>query len=75
MDTACFECMKGVLEASPEVKTANYFTDAPALSPTYEKPPTIILEPDDACMVNKTDEYCEIENLHPSVEIYKAIIR
>ena len=70
-----FECVKGVPEVSPEVDTANYFTDASVLSPAYGKPPTIILGPGDACMLNKTDEYCEIERLHPSVESYEAIIR
>jgi succinyl-diaminopimelate desuccinylase len=70
-----FDVIEPILGLKPEIATAKYFTDASVLSPQYGNPPTIVLGPGDADMAHKTDEYCEIDKLHQSVNIYEAIIK
>lgn len=54
---------------------APYFTDAAYLKPALGDPPTLILGPGDAAMAHKTDEYCSIDKLEASVEIYTEVAR
>lgn len=70
-----FNILEELQGERPEIQTAKYFTDASVLKPVYGNPPTIILGPGDAAVAHKTDEYCEIDKLRQSVEIYEMIIR
>ena len=56
-----------------EVRGATYFTDGPILSRASGNPPTIILGPGEATMAHQTDEYCSINRLEQSVELYRKI--
>ena len=69
-----FKGLEPILGVRPDVRTAKYFTDASVLTPAFGNPPTIILGPGDAAIAHKTDEYCEIEKLYQSVDIYQMII-
>jgi succinyl-diaminopimelate desuccinylase len=44
-------------DAGTEPRTAPYFTDASALTPAFNNPPTIILGPGEAAKAHQTDEY------------------
>ena len=58
----------------PEGKVGTYFTDAAALTPAYGSPPTVILGPGELDMAHKTDEYCVLERVDMSFDLYKDII-
>ncbi len=64
------EEVTGVL---PVARGAAYFTDGPILSRASGGPPTIILGPGEAIMAHQTDEYCSINRLEQSVELYRKI--
>ena len=70
-----FEICKPVLGESPETRTAPYMTDAANLLKVYAGAPTLILGPGEAAMAHQTDEYCSVERIRQSVELYEAIIR
>ena len=57
----------------PEGRGATYFTDGPILSRASGNPPTIILGPGEATLAHQTDEYCSINRLEQSVELYRKI--
>src|SRR5262249_15558950 len=56
-------------------RTAPYMTDAANLLKVYAGAPTVVLGPGEAAMAHQTDEYCSIERIRQSVELYEAIIR
>lgn len=60
----------------PEIKAkiVSYFTDASVLLPAIGNPPCLILGPGDPNIVHKTDEYCELDMMALSYELYKKII-
>ena len=70
-----YQCVGEILGAPQQEATAKYFTDASVLAPAFGNPPTIILGPGDAAIAHKIDEYCELDKLYQSVELYKAIIK
>lgn len=70
-----FEICKPVLRESPEPRTAPYMTDAANLLKVYAGAPTVVLGPGEAAMAHQTDEYCNMERIRQSVQIYEAIIR
>lgn len=72
---AVFEICKPVLKEKPEARTAPYMTDAANLRKIYAGAPVIVLGPGEAAMAHQTDEYCHMERIGQSVEIYEAIIR
>ena len=69
-----FEICKPVLGEAPEPRTAPYMTDAANLLKVYAGAPTVVLGPGEAAMAHQTDEYCNMERLRQSVQIYEAII-
>ena len=54
---------------------ANIGTDAAALTPAYGGPPTVILGPGEMKLAHQTDEYCRVDRLEQSVELYVEIAR
>jgi len=56
-------------------RTAPYMTDAANLLKVYAGAPTVVLGPGEAAMAHQTDEYCHVERLRQSVEIYEKIIQ
>lgn len=69
-----FDIAEPYLDKRPEAKVATYFTDAAALTPAYGNPPTIILGPGEPQMAHQTDEYCVMERVRASVDLYKQVI-
>lgn len=55
-------------------RTANYFTDASALSRVLGKSPVLILGPGRPEQMHHVDEYCDVDDIYQAVEIYKSII-
>jgi succinyl-diaminopimelate desuccinylase len=70
-----FEICKPILGEAPEARTAPYMTDAANLRKVYAGVPTLVLGPGEAAMAHQTDEYCGVERIRQSVQIYEEIIR
>jgi len=58
-----------------DIRAAPYFTDASALTPAMGDAPTVIIGPGETGLMHQTDEYCLVERLVQSVEIYAELIR
>ncbi len=59
----------------PQPKTVSYFTDAAVLKDAYGDVPMIVLGPGEPELAHQTDEYCLLDRLEQSVEIYADLIR
>ena len=70
-----FEICKPYVGGAPAARTAPYMTDAANLLKVYAGAPTVVLGPGEAAMAHQTDEYCSVERLRQSVEIYEKIIQ
>lgn len=70
-----FEICKPILKEKPEARTMPYMTDAANLRKVYAGAPTLVLGPGEAAMAHQTDEYCNLERIGQSVQIYEEIIR
>jgi succinyl-diaminopimelate desuccinylase len=70
-----FEITKPILNEKPEARTAPYMTDAANLLKIYAGAPVVVLGPGEAAMAHQTDEYCNMERIRQSVEIYEGVIR
>ncbi|MEM7209177.1 MAG: M20 family metallopeptidase [Pseudomonadota bacterium] len=70
---SCFDITEPVLGKRPKPKGATYVTDASILKPALGNPPTIILGPGEPTMAHKTDEYCDIDKLDKSIDVYHEI--
>jgi succinyl-diaminopimelate desuccinylase len=69
-----FEICRPYVGEAPAPRTAPYMTDAANLLKAYAGAPTVVLGPGEAAMAHQTDEYCSVERLRQSVEIYEKII-
>jgi succinyl-diaminopimelate desuccinylase len=69
-----FEICKPILKEKPVARTAPYMTDAANLLKIYVGAPTVVLGPGEAAMAHQTDEYCNMERIRQSVQIYEEII-
>jgi succinyl-diaminopimelate desuccinylase len=69
------EVAQRVAGAPREVRTAPYFTDGSALAPAMGDPPTVVLGPGEAALAHQTDEYCVVERIEQSVEMYVELAR
>jgi succinyl-diaminopimelate desuccinylase len=70
-----FEICKPILKEAPVARTMPYMTDAANLRKVYDDAPTLVLGPGEAAMAHQTDEYCNMERIRQSVQIYEEIIR
>jgi succinyl-diaminopimelate desuccinylase len=70
-----FEICRPYVGEAPAARTAPYMTDAANLLKVYAGAPTVVLGPGEAAMAHQTDEYCSMERLRQSVEIYEKIIQ
>jgi succinyl-diaminopimelate desuccinylase len=55
-------------------KSLPYLTDGSVLQKLYNGAPTVILGPGQPEMAHQTDEFCYMQKLEESVNIYKEII-
>jgi succinyl-diaminopimelate desuccinylase len=69
-----FEICKPILNETPVARTAPYMTDAANLRMVYAGAPTVVLGPGEAAMAHQTDEYCHLERIRQSVQIYEELI-
>lgn len=53
---------------------APFLTDASVLTPWLDNAPTIILGPGEPSLAHQTDEYCYVDKILESVNLYKNII-
>jgi succinyl-diaminopimelate desuccinylase len=70
-----FGICRPILKEMPEARTAPYMTDAANLRKVYAGAPTLVLGPGEAAMAHQTDEYCNMERIRQSVQIYEAVIQ
>jgi len=70
-----FEICKPILNEQPVARTMPYMTDAANLRKVYDGAPTLVLGPGEAAMAHQTDEYCHMERIRQSVQVYEEIIR
>ncbi len=54
---------------------ASYYTDACALVPGFDYPPTIVIGPGLPELCHKTDEYCSVENIIMAKNIFEKLIK
>ncbi len=59
---------------APTIGGAPYFTDAAALKPGMDNPPTVILGPGEPALAHQTDEYCLVSRIEEAEAIYERII-
>jgi succinyl-diaminopimelate desuccinylase len=58
-----------------EKKSISYLTDASVLKPWLNNAPTIILGPGEPEMAHQTDEFCYVDKINETVNIYIDIIK
>ncbi len=59
----------------PQPKSISYFTDAAVLNRAYRNTPIAILGPGEPQLAHQTDEYCLLDRIEQSAEIYSELIR
>jgi succinyl-diaminopimelate desuccinylase len=69
-----FRICKPYLKEMPKARSLTYMTDAANLLKVYKGAPTIVVGPGEAEMAHQTDEYCRMERIRQSVDIYENII-
>ena len=70
-----FDVTQTRLGARPQAKTATYFTDAAVLKDAYRDIPMVVLGPGEPQLAHQTDEYCLVDRIEESVEIYSELIK
>jgi succinyl-diaminopimelate desuccinylase len=60
-------------DVGTEPRTAPYFTDASALKPAFNNPPTVILGPGEAAKAHQTDEFCSVQRIREASDIYARL--
>ncbi len=58
----------------PKPTSQSYFTDASALVPALDNVPTVVIGPGEAEQCHQTDEYCSVQAIRDSTELYEHII-
>ncbi|MDR2668754.1 MAG: M20 family metallopeptidase [Desulfovibrio sp.] len=59
---------------TPEVRCANFFTDAASVRTVFPDLPLCILGPGDPALAHVTDEFCPVEQIRAARRIYVALI-
>ncbi len=67
------EIVDGIRHIDKPLKGASYFTDASVLRQSFGNIPTVILGPGEPSLAHQTDEYCNVEKIQESVEIYRRL--
>jgi succinyl-diaminopimelate desuccinylase len=70
-----YDVLQPHLGARPQPQTVSYFTDAAVLKNAYRNIPMVVLGPGEPQLAHQTDEYCLLDRLEQSVEIYSDLIR
>jgi succinyl-diaminopimelate desuccinylase len=59
----------------PVARTATYFTDGAVLNDVYRDVPICVLGPGEPHLAHQTDEFCLVDRVEQSVDIYTELIR
>jgi len=70
-----FDVTQQRLGARPQAKTATYFTDAAVLKDAYRNIPMVVLGPGEPGLAHQTDEYCLLDRIEQSFDIYTDLIK
>ncbi|MDX2471870.1 MAG: M20 family metallopeptidase [SAR324 cluster bacterium] len=70
----CLTTIREVLPRVEKFEFGNYVTDAGILTPSFDSPPTVILGPGEASQAHKRDEYCFVEKLDQSFDLFLKIM-
>jgi succinyl-diaminopimelate desuccinylase len=70
-----FDVTRYTLGARPQPRTATYFTDAAVLKDAYRNVPMVVLGPGEPALAHQTDEYCLLDRIEQSVDIYTDLIK
>ncbi|MDR1684970.1 MAG: M20 family metallopeptidase [Desulfovibrio sp.] len=65
---------RAVTGVEPEVRCADFFTDAASARAVFPQLPICILGPGDPALAHVTDEFCPVEQIRAALRIYKALI-
>ncbi len=69
-----FALMAPLLGETIVPRSVTYFTDAAALMPPFDAPPTVILGPGEPQLAHQTDEYCFVHRIEQAVVADRALI-
>jgi succinyl-diaminopimelate desuccinylase len=70
-----FEACAPLLGARPTPKTITFSTDGADLKRGYGGPPAVILGPGEVRLAHQTDEWCSMERISQSVDLFTRIMR
>jgi succinyl-diaminopimelate desuccinylase len=70
-----FQVARNVEGMDNDIGAAPYFTDASALTPAFESPPTVIIGPGELALAHQTDEYCQVSRIERATEMYTQLVR
>jgi succinyl-diaminopimelate desuccinylase len=59
----------------PQARSATYFTDAAVLNAVYRDVPICVLGPGEPQLAHQTDEYCLVDRVEQSVDMYADLLR
>ena len=59
----------------PRARSATYFTDAAVLNAVYRDVPICVLGPGEPQLAHQTDEYCLVDRVEQSVDMYAELLR
>ena len=59
----------------PHARSATYFTDAAVLNAVYRDAPICVLGPGEPQLAHQTDEYCLVDRVEQSVDMYTELLR
>ena len=68
------EILAARLGRHPQATGAPYFTDASALVPGFDNVATVVIGPGEAAQCHQTDEYCYVQHIDETFEIYSSLI-
>ncbi len=70
-----FDVCTPFLDGRPAPKTITFSTDGAWLKPGYGGPPAVILGPGEPKLAHQTDEWCSVERIGQSVDIFASVMR
>jgi succinyl-diaminopimelate desuccinylase len=70
-----FEACAPALGARPTPRTITFSTDGADLKRGFGGPPAVILGPGEPTLAHQTDEWCSINRLEQSVDLFRTLMR
>jgi succinyl-diaminopimelate desuccinylase len=70
-----FEQCQPYLGERPQPRTISFSTDGTDLKRGFGGPPAVILGPGEPALAHQTDEWCSMERLGQSVELFRTLMQ